>query len=56
MYQAHVLAGDNKSAKGYLEDAYLEIKARSKKIKNKTDRNQYLSVLLHQDISAKWNK
>ena len=56
MYQAHVLAGDKKSAKEYLENSYLELKTRSKKIKNKTDRNQYLSVRLHQDISKEWNK
>jgi class 3 adenylate cyclase/tetratricopeptide (TPR) repeat protein/TolB-like protein len=55
MYQAHVLAGDKKSAKEYLENSYLELKTRSKKIKNKTDRNQYLSISLHQDISDAWD-
>jgi tetratricopeptide (TPR) repeat protein len=56
MYQAHVLAGDKKSAKEYLENSYLELKTRSKKIKNKTDRKQYLSVQFHQNISNAWNK
>ena len=55
MYQAHVLAGNKKSAKEYLENSYLELKTRSKKIKNKTDRKQYLSVKLHQDISDAWD-
>jgi len=55
MYQAHQLAGDKKSAKEYLENSYLELKTRSKKIKNKTDRKQYLSVSLHQDISDAWD-
>jgi len=55
MYQAHLLAGDKKSAKEYLENSYLELKTRSKKIKNKTDRKQYLSVSLHQDISDAWD-
>ena len=55
MYQAHVLAGNKKSAKEYLENSYLELKTRSKKIKNKTDRKQYLSVSLHQDISDAWD-
>ena len=55
MYQAHVLVGNKKSAKEYLENSYLELKTRSKKIKNKTDRKQYLSVSLHQDISDAWD-
>ena len=55
MYQAHQLAGDKKPAKEYLENSYLELKTRSKKIKNKTDRKQYLSVKLHQDIADAWD-
>ena len=55
MYQAHVLAKNKKSAKEYLENSYLELKTRSKKIKNKNDRNKYLSVKLHQNISDAWN-
>jgi tetratricopeptide (TPR) repeat protein len=55
MYQAHQLAGDKKSAKEYLENSYLELKTRSKKMKNKNDRNKYLSVSLHQDISDAWD-
>ena len=56
MYQVHELTGDKKSAKEYLENSYLEIRSRSKNIKNKGDRNQYLSIKLHQDITAVWNK
>ena len=56
MYQVHELTGDKKSAKEYLENSYLEIRSRSKNIKNKNDRNQYLSIKLHQDITAVWNK
>ena len=56
MYQVHELTGDKKSAKEYLENSYLEIRSRSKNIKNKDDRNQYLSIKLHQDITAVWNK
>ena len=56
MHQVHELRGDKKSAKEYLENSYLEIKSRSKNIKNKADRNQYLSIKLHQDITAVWNK
>jgi len=56
MYQAHVSVGNKRAAKEYLENAYLELKSRSKNIKNKTDRNQYLSVQLHQEISTAWGK
>ena len=56
MYQVHELAGDKKSAKEYLENAYLEMKSHSKMIKNKADRKQYLSVKLHKDILAHWDK
>ncbi|MBT6939457.1 MAG: hypothetical protein HN994_03610, partial [Candidatus Marinimicrobia bacterium] len=55
MYQAHVLAGDKKFAKEYLENSYLELKTRSKKIKNKSDRKKYLSVQLHQNIATAWD-
>jgi hypothetical protein len=55
MYQAHLLNGNKKSAKEYLENSYLELKTRSKKIKNKTDRKQYLSISLHQDITDAWD-
>jgi len=56
MYQVFTFVGDKKSAKEYLENSYLELKFRSKNIKNIADRNQYLSVKLHQDISKIWNK
>jgi tetratricopeptide (TPR) repeat protein len=56
MYQVHELLGEPKSGKEYLENSYLEIKSRSKNIKNRDDRNQYLSVKLHQDITVAWKK
>ncbi len=56
MYQVYLLKDDQKSGKEYLENAYLELKTHSKNIKNKADRNQYLSVNLHQNITNEWNK
>ena len=56
MYQVHELLGDPESGKEYLENSYLEIRSRSKNIKNKADRDQYLSVRLHQDIMTAWDK
>ena len=55
MYQVYGSLGDPKSGKNYLENSYLEIRTRSKNIKNKEDRNKYLSVKLHQDIIDAWN-
>ena len=55
MYQVYRSLGDPKSGKNYLENSYLEIRSRSKNIKNKEDRNKYLSVKLHQDIIDAWN-
>ena len=56
MYQVYLLKGNQKLGKEYLENAYLEIKSHSKNIKNKADRNQYLSVNIHQNIADEWNK
>ena len=56
MYQVYLLKGNQKLGKEYLENAYLEIKSHSKNIKNKADRNQYLSVNIHQNITDEWNK
>jgi len=38
-----------------LEDSYFELKSRSKNIKDKKDRNKYLSGKLNQDIIAAWD-
>ncbi len=54
MYQVKKALRKNKSAKEYLENSYFELKSRSKNIKNKSDRNQYLSVKLHHDIITAW--
>jgi len=55
MYRVQQLLGNTKTAKEYLENSYLEIKSRSKNIKDKKDRGKYLSVKLNQDIAAAWN-
>ncbi|SVA73042.1 uncharacterized protein METZ01_LOCUS125896, partial [marine metagenome] len=55
MYRVHQLLGNTKTAKEYLENSYLEIKSRSKNIKDKKDREKYLSVKLNQDIAAAWD-
>jgi len=54
MYKVHQLLGNTKTAKEYLENSYLELKYRSKNIKDKKDREKYLSVKLHQDIISAW--
>ena len=38
----------------FLENAYLEMKSKSKDIKNKSDRNTYLNTLLHKKIAEAW--
>ena len=38
----------------FLENAYLEMKSKSKDIKNKSDRNKYLNTLLHKKIAQAW--
>ena len=55
MYRVHQLLGNTKTAKEYLENSYLEIKSRSKNIKDKKDREKCLSVKLNQDIAAAWD-
>lgn len=55
MYLVNKALKKSKSAKKYLEDAYFELKSRSRNIKNKSDRNQYMSVKLHQDIVDAWD-
>jgi len=56
MYQAHNIGGNKKAAKAHLENAYLEMKSRSKDIKNKADRKKYLSIPHHQEIDLAWNQ
>ena len=41
-YEAYDYLGKNDEAQGFLEDAYFEMKSRSKDIKNKADRNKFL--------------
>ena len=54
-YEAMGFLGHDEEAKGFLENAYFEIKSRSRDIKNKTDRNKYLATNLHNKISRAWN-
>ena len=55
MYRVHQLLGNTKTAKEYLENSYLELKSLSKNIKDKKDREKYLSIKLNQDITAAWD-
>ena len=45
---------NQKMAKEYLENAYLELKSNSKDIKNKKDRNLFLDAPLHKNIITAW--
>jgi class 3 adenylate cyclase/tetratricopeptide (TPR) repeat protein/TolB-like protein len=54
-YEAFKSINQNAEAKGYLEDAYIEIKTQSKNIKNKKDRNKFLKMKFHQNIISKWS-
>ena len=54
-YEVFKSINQNAEAKGYLEDAYIEIKTQSKNIKNKKDRNKFLKTKFHQNIISKWS-
>ncbi len=54
-YEIFSLLGQQKQAKVYLENAYFEVKSRSRDIKNKEDRNKYLSSTFHAKINDAWN-
>ena len=47
---------EKSEAAEYLENAYFELKSKSKDIKNKKDRNIYLSAKLHENIMNEWSK
>ena len=47
--------GDHNEAKKFLEEAYFELKSRSREIKNKADRNKYLTSHLHKKINEAWD-
>ena len=47
---------DKKMASEYLENAYLELKSKSKDIKNKKDRKLFLDAPLHKKIIDAWDK
>ena len=54
-YEVLSLLGEKKEAKAFLEDAYFEVKSRSRDIKNKSDRNKYLSSNFHSKINDAWS-
>ena len=56
MYEVLVGLGNYSSASSYLENAYFEIKSRSKNIRDKKDRNQYMQTNLHKKIATAWAK
>jgi len=53
-YEAFDYLGKKDEAQGFLEDAYFEMKSRSKDIKNKADRNKFLDTDLHKKITNAW--
>jgi len=54
-YEVLSLLGEEKEAKAFLENAYFEVKSRSRDIKNKSDRNKYLSSTFHSKINDAWS-
>jgi tetratricopeptide (TPR) repeat protein len=46
--------GDNKKAKHCLENAYFEIKSKSKEIKNKDDKKLFMNTAMNKNIMDKW--
>lgn len=54
-YEVLTLLGETKEAKAFLENAYFEVKSRSRDIKNKSDRNKYLSSTFHSKINDAWS-
>lgn len=55
-YEALNELGQKIEAREFLENAYFEIKSRSRDIKNKADRSKYLATALHDKITDAWNK
>ncbi len=56
MYEVLVNLGYKSDASEYLENAYFELKARSKNIKDKKDRNKFLQTKLHTTIASAWKE
>ena len=55
-YKALSAVNEKSEAAEYLENAYFELKSKSKDIKNKQDRKKYLSAKLHENIMNEWSK
>ena len=55
-YKALSAVNEKSEAAEYLENAYFELKSKSKDIKNKQDRKKYLSAKLHENITNEWSK
>ena len=47
--------GESKEAKKFLEEAYFEVKSRSREMKNKADRSKYLASPLNSKINDAWS-
>ena len=56
MHQIFTILKQSEEATDYLENAYLELKHQSKRIKNKKNRKSFLkNIKLHSDIASKWS-
>ena len=53
-YETMKFLGMDSDAANYLENAYFEMKSKSKNIKNKSDRNTYLNTIIHKKITNAW--
>ncbi|GIR30231.1 MAG: hypothetical protein CM15mP44_5140 [Candidatus Neomarinimicrobiota bacterium] len=56
MYEVLINLGSASDASEYLENAYFELKARSKSIKDKKGRNKFLQTKLHKNIASAWKE
>ena len=56
MYEALINLGNKADASEYLENAYFELKARSKNIKDKKGRSKFLQTKLHTTIATAWKE
>ena len=57
MHQIFTIQKNDEEAETYLENAYIELKHQSKRIKNKKNRKSFLdNIKLHKEIVEKWRK
>jgi len=55
-FEALNILNKKSDARAFLENAYFELRSRSKNIKAKSDRNKYLNTNLHNKINNAWSK